>query len=64
MPEPLLPFDLYDAFMLANSLADYDERLFAIRDLTWKMPEPNFHLLRRLMEHLDKQATSPLLAAA
>jgi hypothetical protein len=54
MPEPLIPADLYDAFIEANAVADYDQRLYAIRDLVWKMPQPNFFLCRRLSEHLDK----------
>ncbi|ORY40010.1 hypothetical protein BCR35DRAFT_336519 [Leucosporidium creatinivorum] len=54
MPEPLIPFELYDHFIAANAVQDYDERLYAIRDLVWKMPQPNFHLTRRLTEHLDK----------
>lgn len=54
LPDPLIPFNLYDHFITANVLPDYDERLYAIRDLVWKMPQPNFQLLRRLTEHLDK----------
>lgn len=54
LPEPLIPFDLYDPFIAANLISDYDERLYAIRDLVWKMPQPNFQLMRRLTEHLDK----------
>jgi hypothetical protein len=54
MPEPLIPFELYDSFIAANGITEYDARLYAIRDLVWKMPKPNFRLLRRLMEHLDK----------
>ncbi|SGY38056.1 BQ5605_C003g01950 [Microbotryum silenes-dioicae] len=54
MPEPLIPCDLYEPFIIANAIEDYDERLYAIRDLVWRLPQPNFHLLRRLSEHLDK----------
>lgn len=54
MPDPLIPFDLYDQFIAANAVQDYDERLYAIRDLVWNMPRPNFHLTRRLTEHFDK----------
>lgn len=32
----------------------YDERLYAIRDLVWRLPKDHFQLLRRLTEHLEK----------
>lgn len=54
MPEPLIPFDLYHEFIEANGIQDYDERLYALRDLIWRMPSANFALLRRLTEHLDR----------
>lgn len=54
LPNPLIPFDFYHAFIEANNLEDYDERLFSIRDLIWRLPQANFYLLRRLIEHLDK----------
>lgn len=54
LPEPLIPHDLYNAFIAANGISEYDARLYAIRDLVWRMPQPNFRLLRRLVEHLDK----------
>ena len=54
MPEPVIPFNLYDGFISANAIVDYDERLYALRDLVWKMPHANFNLLRRLTEHLDR----------
>ena len=57
LPNPLIPFDFYHAFIEANNKEDYDERLFAIRDLIWRLPQANFYLLRRLTEHLDKYAS-------
>ncbi|KAM0793470.1 hypothetical protein ACM66B_000912 [Microbotryomycetes sp. NB124-2] len=54
LPEPVIPFELYLEFIASNSIEDYDERHYAIRDLIWRMPQPNFVLLRSLMEHLDK----------
>ncbi|KAK4055210.1 rho GTPase-activating protein [Microbotryomycetes sp. JL201] len=54
LPEPVVPFELYADFIASNSIEDYDERHYAIRDLIWRMPQPNFVLLRCLMEHLDK----------
>ncbi|KAK4705154.1 hypothetical protein P7C70_g1051, partial [Phenoliferia sp. Uapishka_3] len=54
LPDPLIPFNFYDAFLHANSIDNYDERLYALRDLIWKLPAPNFLLMRRLTEHLDR----------
>ncbi|KAK4057577.1 rho GTPase-activating protein [Microbotryomycetes sp. JL221] len=54
LPEPVIPFELYSEFISSNSIQDYDERHYAVRDLVWRMPQPNFVLLRSLMEHLDK----------
>ncbi|KAM0756568.1 hypothetical protein T439DRAFT_309052 [Meredithblackwellia eburnea MCA 4105] len=54
LPEPLIPFDFYAPFLEANAIQEFDDRLYAIRDLVWSLPSPNFHLLRRLTEHLDR----------
>lgn len=54
LPEPVIPHDMYDAFISSHVIPGYDERLYAIRELVWKLPQPNFRLLRRFMEHLDK----------
>lgn len=54
LPDPLIPHDFYDEFMSANMVEGYDERLYAIRDLVWRLPKDHFQLLRRLTEHLEK----------
>lgn len=54
LPDSLIPFNFYDGFLGANGIDDYDDRLYALRDLVWKLPAPNFLLLRRLTEHLDR----------
>ena len=54
LPDPLIPCDFYHPFIDAMLIEDYDARLFAIRDLAWSLPQANFHLLRRLTEHLDR----------
>ncbi|KAK9694468.1 hypothetical protein K7432_013411 [Basidiobolus ranarum] len=53
LPEPLLSFDLYDDFISAVDIGDYDERLFAIKDMVHALPMPNYVLLKRLVEHLE-----------
>jgi len=51
LPE-VIPVSFYDAFIEANKIEGYDERLYAIRDLVWQLPKPSFDLLKRLCEHL------------
>ncbi|KAI3642386.1 hypothetical protein MP228_011941 [Amoeboaphelidium protococcarum] len=53
MPEPLLTFDLFDRFMAAAELVDYNDRLIAIKTLVHSLPRPNFYILKRLIEHLQ-----------
>ncbi|ORY05870.1 RhoGAP-domain-containing protein [Basidiobolus meristosporus CBS 931.73] len=53
LPEPLLSFELYEDFISAVGVVDYDERLFAIKDLVHALPTPNYVLLKRLVEHLE-----------
>lgn len=53
LPEPVIPFDLYNDFISADAIDGYDERLYMIRDLIWSLPAPNFALLRRLTQHCD-----------
>ncbi|CAG8511141.1 16827_t:CDS:2 [Rhizophagus irregularis] len=51
LPEPLMTFELYDEFIEAN---DQDDKLYAIKDLLYRLPKPNFELLKRLIEHLER----------
>ncbi|KAJ2796541.1 hypothetical protein H4R21_004668, partial [Coemansia helicoidea] len=54
LPEPLLTFSLYDGFINAASIDDYDERLWAIKDLVHALPTANYTVLKRLVEHLER----------
>lgn len=54
LPEPVIPFDMYPAFIATTLLADYEERMYGLRNLIWSLPRPNFTLLRRLVEHLEQ----------
>ncbi|KAJ2843106.1 hypothetical protein IWW36_005669, partial [Coemansia brasiliensis] len=54
LPEPLMTFGLYDGFINAASIDDYDERLWAIKDLVHALPAPNYTVLKRLVEHLER----------
>ncbi|KAF9523713.1 hypothetical protein CPB83DRAFT_862338 [Crepidotus variabilis] len=54
LPEPLFPPDSYHNVMEAMRIENLDERLVNIRHVVQALPQPNFNLLRRVSEHLDK----------
>ncbi|KAJ2156656.1 hypothetical protein GGF46_005041 [Coemansia sp. RSA 552] len=54
LPEPLMTFSLYDGFINAASIDDYDERLWSIKDLVHALPTANYTVLKRLIEHLER----------
>ncbi|KAJ2719289.1 hypothetical protein GGI07_005306 [Coemansia sp. Benny D115] len=54
LPEPLMTYNLYEGFINAASIDDYDERLWAIKDLVHALPTANYTLLKRCVEHLER----------
>ncbi|KAJ2882388.1 hypothetical protein H4R27_003475 [Coemansia aciculifera] len=54
LPEPLMTYNLYEGYINAASIDDYDERLWAIKDLVQALPVPNYTVLKRLVEHLER----------
>ncbi|KAI8323889.1 RhoGAP-domain-containing protein, partial [Martensiomyces pterosporus] len=54
LPEPLMTYNLYEGFVNAASIDDYDERLWAIKDLVHALPTANYTVLKRLVEHLER----------
>ncbi|KAJ2781913.1 hypothetical protein GGI15_003082 [Coemansia interrupta] len=54
LPEPLMTYNIYEGFINAASIDDYDERLWAIKDLVHALPMANYTLLKRLVEHLER----------
>ncbi|KAJ2745254.1 hypothetical protein GGI20_002322 [Coemansia sp. BCRC 34301] len=54
LPEPLMTYNLYEGYINAASIDDYDERLWAIKDLVHALPAPNYTVLKRLVEHLER----------
>lgn len=53
LPEPLITFDSYDDLIATNAMEN-DDRLYAMRDIIWKMPKCHFDVLRRTAEHLAR----------
>ncbi len=53
LPEPLITFDSYDDIIATNAMEN-DDRLYAMRDIIWRMPKCHFDVLRRTAEHLAR----------
>ncbi|KAH8914438.1 RhoGAP-domain-containing protein [Atractiella rhizophila] len=52
LPDTVIPHAFYQSFIDAASVTDYNEKMYQLRNLVWRLPQPHFLLLRRLMEHL------------
>ncbi|KAJ7464127.1 rho GTPase activating protein 22 [Mycena latifolia] len=56
LPEPVFPSADYHLVIEAMQLENLDDRLTSIRNVVQGLPRPNFDLLKRVSEHLDKVA--------
>ena len=54
LPDSILTEELYDKFILAAGLQDYEDKCYAIRDLVHQLPKGNFNLLQRIIQHLKR----------
>ncbi|KAG0370373.1 hypothetical protein BGZ54_006628 [Gamsiella multidivaricata] len=54
LPEAVMTSALYDSLIAASALEDYDERLLTMKDLIRALPTPNYILLKRVIEHLER----------
>ncbi|KAI1320528.1 rho GTPase-activating protein [Mortierella claussenii] len=54
LPEAVMTSALYDSLIAASALEDYDERLLTMKDLIHTLPAPNYLLLKRVVEHLER----------
>ncbi|KAF9184450.1 hypothetical protein BGZ51_003345 [Haplosporangium sp. Z 767] len=54
LPEAVMTSALYDSLITASALEDYDERLMTMKDLIRTLPAPNYILLKRIIEHLER----------
>ncbi|KAI7888007.1 uncharacterized protein EV154DRAFT_518939 [Mucor mucedo] len=66
LPEPLLTYTYYDEFIHASASEDHDERVYLIKKVIKKLPESNYILLKRIIEHFvivtDFEATNHMYA--
>ncbi|KAH9485798.1 Rho GTPase-activating protein 21 [Psilocybe cubensis] len=54
LPEPVFPASSYFEVMEAMRQENLEDRLQRIRQVVQALPQPNFDILRRVSEHLDK----------
>eukprot|EP01134_Creolimax_fragrantissima_P004180 CFRG4180T1 len=54
MPNPLLCTELYQDWIAAAQISDHNEKLYALKDLTKKLPTPNHDTLLCLIRFLAK----------
>ncbi|KAF8951373.1 hypothetical protein BDZ97DRAFT_1932432 [Flammula alnicola] len=54
LPEPVFPPSSYHEVMEAMRQENLDDRLLSVRNVVQALPQPNFNILRRVSEHLDK----------
>lgn len=54
LPEPLMTYALYDAFLETLEIEDYTAKSLSLKELVHRLPVPNFSMLKKLIEHLEK----------
>lgn len=54
LPEPLMTYALYDKFLDTLKIEDYAAKSLCLKELVHQLPVPNFSMLKRLIEHLEK----------
>jgi len=54
LPTSILTPELFDKFISAVALPDFEEKYYAIRDLVHQLPTGHFNLLRRIIQHLKR----------
>ncbi|XP_077153849.1 rho GTPase-activating protein 9 isoform X5 [Ranitomeya variabilis] len=53
LPEPVIPFCLFDEFIAAAQISDVDEKVQIMRELVRNLPEPNHDTLSYIICHLN-----------
>nr|DBA32848.1 TPA: hypothetical protein GDO54_000607 [Pyxicephalus adspersus] len=52
LPEPLIPFCMFDEFLSAVQIPDLSERTQTMKELVGSLPEPNYTTLKYIICHL------------
>ncbi|OBZ89450.1 GTPase-activating protein BEM2/IPL2 [Choanephora cucurbitarum] len=66
LPEPLATYRYYEEFVATAALEDHDERIYSLKLIIKKLPQANYTLLKRIVEHFvivtDYEATNHMYA--
>ncbi|XP_056418521.1 rho GTPase-activating protein 9 isoform X2 [Hyla sarda] len=54
LPEPIIPFNLFDEFIAASQISDVDEKVQTFKELVRNLPEPNHDTLKYIICHLNR----------
>ena len=54
LPDSILTPALYDQFILAAGLHDYEEKCYTVKNLVHQLPKGNFSLLKQVIRHLKR----------
>ncbi|XP_075055475.1 rho GTPase-activating protein 9 isoform X2 [Mixophyes fleayi] len=54
LPEPLIPFSMFDEFVSAVQIPDVAERVQTMKELVENLPEPNHDTLKYITCHLNR----------
>ncbi|KAG9491573.1 hypothetical protein GDO78_000211 [Eleutherodactylus coqui] len=53
LPEPVIPFCLFDEFIAAVQISDLEEKVLTLKELVRSLPEPNHNTLNYIICHLN-----------
>lgn len=53
---PVIPFEMYNQFINASKISDYNSKLIEIKNLVQALPKVHYDVLEFLMRHLVKVA--------
>ncbi|KAM4701678.1 rho GTPase-activating protein 9 isoform 2-T2 [Discoglossus pictus] len=54
LPEPLIPYDMFDQFVATIQIPEVTERMQSIKQLVHQLPKPNYHTLKYIICHLKR----------
>ncbi|XP_069086901.1 rho GTPase-activating protein 9 isoform X2 [Pleurodeles waltl] len=54
LPDPVIPYNLFDEFVAAIKLPEYSDKVDGIRQHVRSLPRPNYDTLKFILEHLKR----------
>lgn len=57
LPEPLMTFDLHEAFLDAMKTEDRNQKIINLKNVVGRLPKTNYEVLKLLIQHLNEVAS-------